>query len=199
MSEKSRYPSYNVLDERDEWDEFTRSIVVSRLGPAEPYGYLTLVEAEMLRAVCASLVYDDKPEVIDYVVRHIDETLVKSRLTGEGQREVGVPPAPELIRQGLKAIEQSVLLLRQASFMSLSEADRAGLLRQMSNSAAEPPELWASLPQRQLFQKLCSLTIEAYCSHPAIWSEIGYGGPAYPRGYVRTQLGQLDPWEAKPE
>ncbi|WP_369127188.1 hypothetical protein [Paenibacillus antri] len=40
------------------------------------------------------------------------------------------------------------------------------------------------------------MTLEAYYSHPAVWSEIGYGGPAYPRGYVRTQLGQLDPWEA---
>lgn len=35
--------------------------------------------------------------------------------------------------------------------------------------------------------------------HPRVWSEIGYAGPAYPRGYVRTQLGQLDPWEAKAE
>ncbi|KQX56587.1 hypothetical protein ASD40_04085 [Paenibacillus sp. Root444D2] len=32
-----------------------------------------------------------------------------------------------------------------------------------------------------------------------VWSEIGYAGPAYPRGYVRTQLGQLDPWEAQPK
>ncbi len=43
------------------------------------------------------------------------------------------------------------------------------------------------------------MTAEAYYSHLVAWSEIGYGGPAYPRGYVRTQMGQLDPWEAQPE
>ncbi len=36
----------------------------------------------------------------------------------------------------------------------------------------------------------------AYYAHPAAWNEIGFGGPASPRGYVRMDFDQRDPWEA---
>jgi hypothetical protein len=36
----------------------------------------------------------------------------------------------------------------------------------------------------------------AYYSHPHAWSEIGFGGPANPRGYVRIYFDRRDPWEA---
>lgn len=36
----------------------------------------------------------------------------------------------------------------------------------------------------------------AYYSHPHAWSEIGFGGPANPRGYVRMVFDRRDPWEA---
>jgi hypothetical protein len=38
--------------------------------------------------------------------------------------------------------------------------------------------------------------INAYYAHPTAWSEIGFGGPASPRGYVRLDAGRRDPWEA---
>jgi hypothetical protein len=40
--------------------------------------------------------------------------------------------------------------------------------------------------------------VRAYYAHPAAWSEIGFGGPASPRGYVRLAAGRQDPWEAPP-
>ena len=43
--------------------------------------------------------------------------------------------------------------------------------------------------------------IGAYYAHPEAWSQIGWAGPASPRGYVRLDLGTRDPWEpeeAKP-
>ena len=36
----------------------------------------------------------------------------------------------------------------------------------------------------------------AYYAHPTAWSEIGWGGPASPRGYVRLDIDERDPWEA---
>ncbi|HZD88840.1 MAG TPA: gluconate 2-dehydrogenase subunit 3 family protein, partial [Pseudolabrys sp.] len=35
-----------------------------------------------------------------------------------------------------------------------------------------------------------------YYAHPDAWSEIGFGGPASPRGYVRLAENRRDPWEA---
>jgi hypothetical protein len=36
----------------------------------------------------------------------------------------------------------------------------------------------------------------AYYAHPVAWNEIGFGGPASPRGYVRMDFDRRDPWEA---
>jgi hypothetical protein len=38
--------------------------------------------------------------------------------------------------------------------------------------------------------------VSAYYAHPTAWNEIGFGGPASPRGYVRMGLDRRDPWEA---
>src|SRR5690606_29422227 len=117
----------------------------------------------------------------------------------EGQRKVGVPAAPELIRQGISAIELASLQQHSVPFTKLSRSEQKQIIQAMSSGSAAPAEVWNGLPQKDLFDKLLRLTVESYCSHPRVWSEIGYAGPAYPRGYVRTKLGQLDPWEARAE
>ena len=37
--------------------------------------------------------------------------------------------------------------------------------------------------------------LSAFYSHPWAWNEIGFGGPAYPRGYARLGAGQREHWE----
>ena len=39
--------------------------------------------------------------------------------------------------------------------------------------------------------------VDAYYSHPWAWDEIGFGGPAYPRAYMRLERGEPEPWEVE--
>ena len=39
--------------------------------------------------------------------------------------------------------------------------------------------------------------LQAFYSHPWAWNEIGFGGPAYPRGYSRLGQGVHESWEGK--
>ena len=39
--------------------------------------------------------------------------------------------------------------------------------------------------------------VEAYYSHPWAWDEIGFGGPSYPRGYMRLERGEAETWESE--
>ena len=40
------------------------------------------------------------------------------------------------------------------------------------------------------------MMLEAFYSHPWAWNEIGFGGPAYPQGYMRLgPTGTLEPHE----
>ncbi|WP_240041001.1 gluconate 2-dehydrogenase subunit 3 family protein [Paenibacillus ginsengarvi] len=185
------------MNEKNEWDDHTQTIVTSRLKTNEGFQFFTSAEAEMVGRISSLLVNDETPDVLQFVVAHIDQTLHQS--PGESQRKPGVPAASALVRTGLQAIEQGAQSVYGSSYMNLDIAEQKRYLQHISESIAEPQKVWTTVPQQELFKKIQNLTVEAYCSHPKIWSEIGYAGPAYPRGYVRTQLGQLDPWEAQPE
>jgi hypothetical protein len=53
------------------------------------------------------------------------------------------------------------------------------------------------MPARVFFkERVVSDVVKSYYAHPIAWSEIGWGGPASPRGYVRLQADRRDPWEA---
>ena len=41
--------------------------------------------------------------------------------------------------------------------------------------------------------------VEMYYAHPWAWDEIGFGGPAYPRAYIRLERGEAEPWEVEEE
>jgi len=196
MSYTIHYPSFNVMKEKDAWDDHTQSIVIARLTSALDYLFLTQQEAELLSVLCSILVDDSTADVLQYVISHIDQTLFSS--IGESQRKAGVPPEKELIRQGLLNLDHSAKNAFALTFVELDRVMQKQLLQNISE-AKEPLSIWTGITQQAFFQKLLKLTIESYCSHPKIWSNIGYAGPAYPRGYIRTDIGQLDPWEARLE
>ena len=52
-----------------------------------------------------------------------------------------------------------------------------------------------SYPAAHYWQTLVQDVVGAYYAHPFAWDEIGFGGPAYPRGYMRLEKGRAEPWE----
>jgi hypothetical protein len=195
MPKESHYPDYNVMNEQDAWDDHTQQIVTSRLVREQSYSFLSLIEAELLRSVCTLLAGDARADMIQYVLCHVDQTLSQNK--GESERKVDIPKAQTLIREGLSILNQASMAEYLLPYFELDQNKQQQMLHEISFEKAAPENLWLRINQQAFFKKLLNLTIEAYYSHPTVWSEIGYGGPAYPRGYVRAQLGQLDPWEAK--
>ena len=39
--------------------------------------------------------------------------------------------------------------------------------------------------------------LSEFYAHPWAWNEIGFGGPAYPRGYARLGIGLRESWEGE--
>ncbi|MFC5450920.1 gluconate 2-dehydrogenase subunit 3 family protein [Paenibacillus aestuarii] len=194
MEHRSHYPAYDVTTEQEHWDAHTRSIVNARMVREHHYHFLNHLEAETLRVWCSLLMDDKRGEVIQFVLCHIDQSLSDHK--GESQRKTGVPAAKILLREGLKAIDQTGWSANSCPFFELDENSQRQIMQQISENVYPQSETWDGIPQKELFQKILTLTVEAYYSHPLVWSEIGFGGPAYPRGYVRAAIGQHDPWEA---
>lgn len=197
MTNKGHYPTYNIMDEQSHWDEHTRQIVQGRLSRQPNYHSLTLQEAELLRAWCSQLMDDNRAEIINYVLDHIDQKLTQDQ--GEGQRKPKVPPALTLIKQGLEEVNNLALSLHQQHFYQLEAHLQKNIMSDISIARGQEGDERMHVDPQEFFLKLLTLTIDAFYSHPEMWSEIGFGGPAYPRGYVRLDFGHLDPWEAKGE
>lgn len=197
MTPANHYPGYNVMHEEPAWDDHTREIVRKRLGRFERLEFLAEPEAAVLARIVATLVGDDSAPPIEFAIHHIDSR-EKGRI-GESQRKTGVPRESDLIRAGLRAIEAESYAAYGGGFADQAPESCAALLGRLERSELPGTGHWQGIPQKDLFTMLLTLAVEAYYSHPQVWSEIGYGGPAYPRGYVRTELDLTDPWEPKQE
>jgi hypothetical protein len=179
----------------DEWDAHSKEIVDKRLGPFPNPKLLNQIEARTVRIIASHLIYDNRDQVLDYIVHHVDNKLTTE--TGESQRKVDTPKEQDLIRNGLKALDLLAQDLHQLPFADVDVNAQLNMLEMLQQGQVPQITDWSLCPPKGLFKKLLAIIIDAYYSHPIIWSEIGYGGPAYPRGYVRVELGLTDPWEAK--
>lgn len=194
---KVHYPNFNVLHEKRHWDPHTREIVDQRLQTQSfyPYQFFTQQEADTLSQLCSILLDDQRYPIIAFVVHHFDSTLKAS--LGESQRKNGVPKQSILIREGLALLDWISNDHYSRIFTELEEKAQKQLINQLIHGNLPLPTEQEKIPLDEFMNKIVSEAVSAYYSHPSIWSEIGYAGPAYPRGYVRSELGLTDPWEAK--
>lgn len=195
MAKNSRYPSYDVWEQHTEWDGHTRKIVGSRRTPQVAHQFFTQSEAMLLQTIASVLVDDYRLEVLTYVTQHLDDSVASP--IGESQRKVGVPPKKMLYRSGLAGIEAESHAGYGKAFAALALEEQRAVLEAIANRQKASHEAWGEAAPADFFKQLLYDTVEAYYSHPLVWSDIGYGGPAYPRGYVRVEKGLTDPWEAK--
>lgn len=197
---ETRYPGYNVLDKRDtpSWNEKTREVIARRLAvPHEPR-FFDAQEWATLEATCARLVpqpasEDGNGEAIP-VAALVDQKLVED--IRDGYRNAKLPPQREAWKRGLQALDAEARTAHGAPFAMLDGAQQDVLLKRMESGQLHDPA-WGDMPPKLFFaRRLMRDVVHAYYSHPTAWSQIGWGGPASPRGYVRLQPDRLDPWEA---
>ena len=200
MSERFRspYPDYDVLSKwrSTSWNDQTRAVVSERLDSVPEPTFLTEDEFALLEAICARLIPqpDRTPPVP--IAPFIDRKLAENR--GDGYRFADMPPMREAWRRGLAAIDEESRERLARPFVSLSGRDQDRLLKAIQAGSSKGDH-WQGLSPRRFFKLMLREAASIYYAHPSGWSEIGFGGPASPRGYVRLGFNERDPWEAKAE
>ena len=195
MSE-SRYPGYDVLAKRDtpSWDDTTRRVVDQRLAISDDPLFLTTLEWQTLVAICGRIVPQPQDRAHIPVAAFIDRKLKSN--SGDGFRNAKLPPLREAWRTGLAALAAEAQQAYGLRFHEVNDVEKDDLLRQCQAGKLHHPG-WRGMPPKLFFEsRLITDILHAYYSHPTAWSEIGFGGPASPRGYVRMQFDRRDPWEA---
>ncbi|HEY3916619.1 MAG TPA: gluconate 2-dehydrogenase subunit 3 family protein [Stellaceae bacterium] len=194
MSE--RFPGYDVLAKRHtpSWNEKTRRVIDQRLAlPREPR-FFTEEEWQTLEAICARIVPQPKTRPLVAVAALIDAKLFRHQ--GDGYRDHRLPPIDDAWRRGISALEAEAHRIANVAFHRLDVAEQEALLRACQEGQLVDPA-WRGMDSALFFSKrLLPDIVKAYYGHPIAWNEIGFGGPASPRGYVRMDFDRRDPWEA---
>lgn len=190
------YPGFSTLSQQKFWDEATRNVVLKRVNDVPPIRFFTPDEARLMQAVCDRIVpQDDRDDAHTIpIMNYIDERLHAGRI--DGYRYADMPPDGEAHRLGLQAIEAIAQHLYGASFINLDQGRQDAVLWTIHE--LQPPageDIWKRMSVQRYWLLLVQDCVDAYYAHPFAWDEIGFGGPAYPRGYMRLEHGRPEPWE----
>jgi hypothetical protein len=190
-----RFPGYDVLAKRHtpSWNEKTRQVIDHRLAlPREPR-FLNADEWQVMEAICERIVPQppDRPPVP--LAAMVDDKLYADRR--DGHRDHRLPPLREAWRRGLAGLDAEARRRHGVGFAALNASEKDRLL--LSVQQGEVAGKWGGMPPAVFFAKrLLFDIVTSYYAHPTAWNEIGFGGPASPRGYVRMDFDRRDPWEA---
>ena len=195
----SLYPDYDVLAKWNSpsWNDQTRVVVAKRLTKVPLRRFFDPLQYETLKAVCDRVMPQPERGVKDRVpiAPWLDDKIMRD--VTSGTRYPPLPPQQECWRRGMDAIEAEAKQRFRRSFHKLDPAEQDIILHAMNDGDVQAPD-WARLPPKMFMRKaLLREIVEIYYAHPAAWSEIGFGGPASPRGYLRLGINRRDPWEGE--
>jgi hypothetical protein len=187
-----RYPDYDVLNAADHWDPLTRRVVLERVASVPEIRFFDADEERTLRAFCdVAIGQTSDPRVP--VLEMIDAKLDAGQF--DGYRYSDMPADPETWRRVAANLDTTAR--ERGSDGGFAAAD-VELQHQIVQSFSEGKLDW-ELPAGRAWGVVMRGVLGAFYSHPWAWNEIGFGGPAYPRGYARLGPGQREHWEAPPE
>jgi hypothetical protein len=194
---KRPYAGYDVLAKwrTPSFDDKTREALARRLEPAKPPRFFTPDEFRDLAAVVARIYpQEDRPEPIP-IAAWIDQRIADK--LGQGYRNEHMPPDDQAWRAGLAGVAAEAQRRFGRDFCELAPEDQDAVLRWVQAGDVDH-QAWSALEPQRFFRDLLLRVVAALAyGHPSGWSEIGFGGPASPRGYVRLGFDVRDPWEAK--
>ena len=188
---RGRFPGYDVLDEVDRWDDVTAGAVLARLAPVTDLSFFTKEEDAIATPLCDLLLAQDGDPKIP-VVGLIDTRLAMGE--GDGWHYDDMPPDPQAWRETLRHLDDDAMRFFKLKFAALSPDQQASIVQAVQDQASSSGS-WHDKPAQQVWSLWTRYACAAFYSHPWAWNEIGFGGPAYPRGYKNRHVGGREPFE----
>ena len=120
----------------------------------------------------------------------VDERLALNRT--DGYRYADMPEDREAWHLTLAALDADARAAYGRSFADCLIAGQEALIQAVTDAI---PGRWHDLPAKRVWSLWTRYAATAFYSHPWAWNEIGFGGPAYPRGYQNLGLDAREHWE----
>jgi hypothetical protein len=192
---RGRYPGYDVRSKRDtlSWNDKTREVIDARLAVSSRPRFFSADEWRTLAALCDRVMPQPEGRARVPLEAYVDRDLSAGKT--KGYRLANMPQPTEAWRRGLAALDEVALRERGRAFAHLTQRDQDMILRQLAQGCFEAAALQGMPAEAFWTSHVIHDVLGAYYAHPEAWNEMGWAGPASPRGYVRLGLNRRDAWE----
>ncbi len=188
---KGRFPGFDVLDQVDVWDDVTAGVVLDRLAPPNDLAFFTARERAVAEPLLDLLLAQDAEPRVP-VLALIDTRLAIGET--DGWHYDDLPEDGQAWRDTLAFLDRDSEARHQKPFCHLDSGRQAALIQAVQDLSTGSNR-WHGFPASKVWSLWTRYACTAFYSHPWAWNEIGFGGPAYPRGYLNAGTNARERWE----
>ena len=184
-----RFPGFDIASQAEHWDDVTAATISRRIHPDPHPSFFTPNELATANALCDQLLATEGDPRVP-VVAMIDDRLARNET--DGWHHEDMPEDRDAWRRSLAGLDEEAQDRFGSDFAACRATERDVLLRDLHRLGSDQ---WHGLPAGELWGLWNRYACTAFYSHPMAWNEIGFGGPAYPRGYKNLGVGKREPFE----
>jgi hypothetical protein len=189
---RGRYPGFDVLDEVDAWDDVTAGAVLARLALPGDLAFFTPGEVGIAAPMLDLLLAQDCDPRVP-VLALIDQRLAVGET--DGWHYDSLPEDGHAWRESLAALDTDARAAHTGrGFAELISNEQAELLQAVQDLSSDGKK-WHEWPATYVWSLWTRYACTAFYSHPWAWNEMGFPGPAYPRGYLNPGVNARERWE----
>jgi hypothetical protein len=189
-----RFPGFDVLSEAPHWDTVTAAVVTARTGPFADPRFFTDTEQACAAALLDLLTGQCDVDLGVPVLRMIDTRLTDGET--DGWRYADMPEDGQAWRDTLGYLDKDAHDRCGTSFAEAPRPDRTAMIAAVQDGGQHGGQ-WHGLAAARVWSLWTRYACTALYAHPHAWSEMGFPGPAYPRGYKNAGVGKLEPFEVR--
>jgi hypothetical protein len=183
-----RFPGFDVLGQTRHWDPVTAELITARTGTPPRPQFFTEAEQASAAALLDQLTGQCDEPVGVPVLEMVDARLAAGET--DGWHYADMPEDGQAWRDTLGYLDKDAHDQCGTSFAAASRHDQAAIIQAVQDASE-----WHGLNAPRVWSLWTRYACTALYSHPHAWSEMGFPGPAYPRGYKNAGVGKREPFE----
>lgn len=186
---RGRFPGFDVMSRARDWDPATASVVQDRLRAPEPPRFFTLAEEAAADALFDELLALAPGDGVP-ITTAVDARLAEART--DGWHYAGMPDDGETWRRSLAGLDADARTRYDTAFADCSGDRRHEVVSAVQRAGERS---WHEFVAIRIWQLWMRYACTAFYAHPLAWNEIGFPGPAHPRGYAALGVGKRERFE----
>ena len=185
----TRFPGFDAAAQAEHWDQVTAGVVLARLAMPPDTRFFTPAEEAIATALCDQLLGQAEDRVVP-LVNLIDARLAEGQT--DGWRYGDMPEDGQAWRDSLSYLDADARDKLGCGLAECAVADQQAVIQAVQDLGSGD---WHGLNAGHVWSLWTRYACTAFYAHPQAWNEMGFPGPAYPRGYKHPGIDAREPFE----